>query len=435
MSISRRLLLMAACAAGISFLHPAEAFEAPRNPTPEDVNRVFGIPLVSAGNLWDEPDKNVAERLGLNRESETSYESGYRLYPHDEASVLGSRLFSIFLQGMEGRASRLSFIFANKGDISVYATQHDERRALNSENHELPVSPQMIQAYQAAIRRDGDHLRQRLNALFGDSVPVTLGRVAGLEERGERWDWQGISFTLSSPRNEYVALRIFPTKEFDDPDVERHSFAAARALIPGRIVHRSNGDVVITDLPMVDQGAKGYCVPATYERVLRYYGLYADMNLLAMAGETQAGGGTSASRIASAAYELVREAGGKITTGIEGAGISDIQPYIDKGEPVLWALYSSDELNERLGDRLGARLGVTDAKEAKEWNEKVLPSIRADARTLPREGGHVCLIIGYNRLTREIAISDSWGPEFAERWLTEEEAKAINQGESTVIGW
>jgi hypothetical protein len=43
------------------------------------------------------------------------------------------------------------------------------------------------------------------------------------------------------------------------------------------------------------------------------------------------------------------------------------------------------------------------------------------------------MIIGYNRETGEIAISDSWGPEFAERWLTLEEAEAISQGSVTSI--
>ena len=37
------------------------------------------------------------------------------------------------------------------------------------------------------------------------------------------------------------------------------------------IVARSN--VVVTDIPMVDQGPKGYCVPATWERYLRYLGI------------------------------------------------------------------------------------------------------------------------------------------------------------------
>jgi hypothetical protein len=43
------------------------------------------------------------------------------------------------------------------------------------------------------------------------------------------------------------------------------------------------------------------------------------------------------------------------------------------------------------------------------------------------------MIIGYNSKTDEIAISDSWGPQFAERWITTDEANAISQNEFTVI--
>lgn len=40
-------------------------------------------------------------------------------------------------------------------------------------------------------------------------------------------------------------------------------------------------------------------------------------------------------------------------------------------------------------------------------------------------GGHICLIIGYNRAADEIAISDSSGPRFAERWVLAEKAKSV----------
>ena len=56
--------------------------------------------------------------------------------------------------------------------------------------------------------------------------------------------------------------------------------------------------------------------------------------------------------------------------------------------------------------------------------------IRPDA-----SNNHVCLIIGYNGETEELAISDSWGPEFRERWITVEEAEAISQSSLKVITW
>jgi hypothetical protein len=49
--------------------------------------------------------------------------------------------------------------------------------------------------------------------------------------------------------------------------------------------------------------------------------------------------------------------------------------------------------------------------------------------------GHVCLITGFNAETGEIALSDSWGPDYEERWITEEEAAAISQGSMAVVAW
>jgi hypothetical protein len=63
-----------------------------------------------------------------------------------------------------------------------------------------------------------------------------------------------------------------------------------------------------------------------------------------------------------------------------------------------------------------------------DWSMRFLPSLKKTKPLKPDpEWGHICLIIGYNQKTREIAISDSWGPETTERWMTEEEAKQIKQ--------
>ena len=66
-----------------------------------------------------------------------------------------------------------------------------------------------------------------------------------------------------------------------------------------------NGDVILKDIPMVNQGPKGYCVPATWERAMRYMGVPADMYVLAMAGQSGAGGGTSVVAIANGAKAAV----------------------------------------------------------------------------------------------------------------------------------
>ena len=75
----------------------------------------------------------------------------------------------------------------------------------------------------------------------------------------------------------------------DARDVARHGEAVC-----GRdhVEHSAGGDVKLRDLPMVDQGDKGYCVVASVERVMRYYGAAVDQHELAQVANSDAAIGT-----------------------------------------------------------------------------------------------------------------------------------------------
>ncbi|MBR5050606.1 MAG: hypothetical protein IKX75_04645, partial [Desulfovibrio sp.] len=59
------------------------------------------------------------------------------------------------------------------------------------------------------------------------------------------------------------------------------------------VVPCERGGVWISGIPMVDQGDKGYCVVATLERLIRYYGGEVSQHELAQLFNTADGGGTS----------------------------------------------------------------------------------------------------------------------------------------------
>jgi hypothetical protein len=415
---------MAALLTGIS---AASASTEKTEPTPAEVNRAMGIPLFGPGSLWEENDAMAANRLRWPQESKTSYEATYRRYPYtfnSDTRVFGVRALCLFLQGVGDKTSRVSILFANKGDIAFYMSPEEASRQKPDEP--LNVSDGMMRGLQEAIRTEAAALRTGLRNLFGASRSVSLGRFQQTREQAERWDWQGHSFLLVELPGEYVALRILPTSVLDDADSSKKSFAAAKRDLPRRVEKRPNGDVLISDLPMSDQGRKGYCVPATFERLLRYYGLPADMNVLAMAGKTKAGGGTSISQIIGATQSVVYDAGGTIMPRNFSGSIQEIKPLIDAGKPLIFAHYSTKEFNKRVDGRMERRSNFSPA----DWSSKVLPDFkkRQGAPLKPDpEYGHVCLIIGYNEKTREIAITDSWGPAATERWMTEEEARQIMQ--------
>lgn len=404
---------------------PSPALLGVRDPSAEEVNRGLGIPLFGKGSLWSEDDAVVAKRLRWPQESRTTYEAGYRRYPYTYNSgtkVLGADSQSLFLLGKKDRTGAILILFANKGDIANYATAEESSKLWQSTGI-LNITDRMMKTFRDTMTSDRKTLESGLRKLFGDSRPARTGRFANMSEEGQRWDWRGHTFLVTAPRDEYVALRVVPTDSFNDQDAPRKAFSEAKSQLAERIEHRENGDVIISDLPMVNQGRKGYCVPATFERVLRYYGIPEDMNILAMAGQTGAGGGTDVGEIEKATYGLIRDAGGVITRKNFTGSIAEIKPLIDDGKPLLFTHLSVPEFNERVNGRMARRVAVSDWEE---WRTKSLPNpgklppLQADKRY-----GHVCLIIGYNEKTREIAISDSWGEAATERWMTEEEARQI----------
>ena len=112
--------------------------------------------------------------------------------------------------------------------------------------------------------------------------------------------------------------------------------------------------------------------------------------------------------------------------------LRDIKKHIDKGVPVMWALYSTGEWNKTATERTQERQDVTDWGA---WTERMkdinkTANLRKDTST-----GHVVLIIGYNEATEEIAFSDSWGDRYKERWMTVAEAESISQKGFWVVGF
>jgi hypothetical protein len=225
-----------------------------------------------------------------------------------------------------------------------------------------------------------------------------------------------------------LALRVLPAIE---TSVNRLSDDQLRQRLRERVTRRDNGDVVLDRIPMVDQGPKGYCVPATFERVLRYAGIPADLYDLAALGGTTHGGGTHVGTMIDGLERTVRQAGRRL----EKINLKQLTPatlarYIDEGRPVLWSLSSTPGFNEAADTYTKARATTTDLPAFAREHRRVGADLAPDPSY-----GHVCLLIGYNRATGELAFSDSWGPTFAERWLPASATQAVSQGELWVLNF
>jgi hypothetical protein len=376
----------------------------------QDLNRVFGLSLWQSDLLWTDNERDVGKRLGWPEESRTATLASYRLYAKDDASVLGARPYSLALYADKGRVTQVSMVFANTGDrCTPKQFEHD------------------TQAIEAALK-----------PVLGEPMQTFFGQTRKIRYKVRRWNWKGHAILLETPEN-YIGVRVVPAELADrEGRTDVIAYQQLRDTLGQRVKRRDNSDVTIAEIPMVNQGPKGYCAPATWERYLRYIGIQADMYVLALAGGTKAGGGTSANLMFENVESLARRNGRRFEQLNLTLTVQALAKYIDKGFPLMWGIFFDPELDKTISARSKERLTVTDWKA---WLEKL-----KSARNVSKVGskmlqmpdspggevsnGHIRMIVGYNAKTGEVAISDSWGKRFEERWATIEEARAMTQHET-----
>lgn len=362
------------------------------------------------GTPFDERKaEEIATALELRPESKTRHSASWRLYADGKYRLFGARPYSVALYAdADGRATILSAVYANKGDFGSAAGA--------GEDHFTGGSEADADSLAEAMARDEKAVETAISDVLGPPVTQRFGERA-TRRTVRRWDWNGHSLLLSSEDGEYVSLSIVPldvaagggrTAKVGDMDLKQR--------LRADVVREDNGDVFLSQVPMVDQGPKGYCVPATFERAMRTMGLEADMYLLAMVGETAMGGGTSVGRLLENIRSQVRSKGRRTKDdNVKKLRVRDVKRYIDEGVPVMWTMRSLSEYNKIANENTRARASVTDWTV---WGEK----IAADTAELVKKerveaNHHICMIVGYNEKTDELAVSDSWGARYERRWV------------------
>lgn len=414
---------------------PAGA-RAPAGPndklTADEVNAIVGQPLFSDTPLWDSPATEVAERMKLRPESKTKLQSSYRNYTATDFTMFGAHPYSVALYAENDKVTFLSLVFANKGDLfgaKGSAEKHFDKDAPPAE------AAKMVRE---AMDKDLGAISAALSAKLGAPRKELFGERGAARMKMQRWDWRGHAILLAEAEDEeknpeYVGMQIV-TAAFADAGgkAQRTPEAIVRDRAKACLQQRPGGDVVITDIPMVDQGPKGYCVPATAERAMRHLSLPADMYVLANAGQSGYGGGTSVNALLEGMGRFIRSKGRSFDMWNGEIKLKEIAKHIDKGVPVIWALYSSKPFNQTANKRLDERKAVTDWAD---WKTKMEAAAASSTLEKDQESAHVVLIMGYNKDTNEIAFSDSWGERFTERWITIAEAERVSQQRFYVIGF
>jgi hypothetical protein len=393
---------------------------------PTVVNEAVGQPLFGETPLWTASATEIAEKLGIPPESKTQTSSSYRSYTKEDYLMFGAHPFSVAMYAENDKVTGFSLVFANKGDLFSARGSGE----MHFDKDTPPAQAAMI--VKKAMDKDLAAISATLSKQLGAPQKERFGEKAGRMNM-QRWDWRGHAILLAEAEGEYVGIQIV-TSAFADAGgkVESVNDTIIRSRALANLEKREGGDVVISDIPMVDQGPKGYCAPATAERSMRYLGIPADMYILANAGQTGFGGGTNVDMMLTGMAAQIRSKRRSFDSWESELKIKEIAKYIDKGLPVMWTLCSTKGFNDTANKRTKERKTVTDWAA---WRAKVTAEAATNSLPKDKDTRHIVLIIGYNKDTNEMAFSDSWGDDFKERWITLQEAEQVSDGRFYVVGF
>jgi hypothetical protein len=259
-------------------------------------------------------------------------------------------------------------------------------------------------------------------------------------------------------RAEFVRLEVTPPQKAASllsaslPPMGRAKFSGPQHVKRDA----ASGDILIPDVPMVDQGQKGYCVVASTERVMRYYGSQVDSNELAQIANADAAGGTSYNAMFDALKKVsarlkvrvrqVEESNVKMILELikeynRVAKKSGVAPIPDPGQMIdIGDIYGRMQLATLKEARTHNRADLGRfQREVQRYVEQGVPllwSVQLGFVSEPgipqHAGGHMRLIIGCNPKTNEVIFSDSWGAGHEQKRMPMDDAWTITTGMAAI---
>ena len=254
---------------------------------------------------------------------------------------------------------------------------------------------------------------------------------------------------------EYLRLTLSQKGASKRAGAARKAVRTDKAKIRNNVTKSPNGDVFIDNVPMVDQGQKGYCAAAVSERVLRYYGKQIDEHEIAQQAGTQADRGTDVEVM----KQTVTAVGEKNGLGFQSivamsVGLGDLEdevarynkaakiekmPAISLDQFTRGNTIFVSEMRAAMDKKVIYRMRQKDAR-LKKFSAGIRQQVNAGVPVFwgvtlgifpergvnPQStGGHMRLIIGYNDKKKEILYSDTWGEGHELKRMPEDWAFAI----------
>ena len=348
----------------------------------------------------------------------------------EKLTLLGEPVPEMIVHFKENNVSRIYISVYNRGDNQPVSAAQFRKRT------------QAVYDYLKTIYPDEKPVRLREKLSDGMYVHAAVWR-------GKKYSctmkWSLSGKTKKTEKPEYLQIEFEPFDPADDPAkrslvrADRTEIAARKNLLEN-IKRESDGNVYIANIPMVDQGQKGYCVAAVLERVLQYYNVPVNQHTIAQLCGTTASGGTSAENMVRTLESVSGKFGIKLRDEYNlfprNDAIKNLKKIVSsynrlakkekKAEAKMIIrnrMIYLDETIYGMNPEIYAKIRNSDP-DFRKFSRTITKNVQAgipliwcvmlgimpeEKLALQSKGGHMRLIIGYNEKNQEILYTDTWG--------------------------
>ncbi len=442
------LTIINLCVCGILFCGVTEVADAQRRFQKKEAKPVEISTFVFADNLWEIKIADF-EKNPANKKFNFAWQSSAKKGLRSEGAgfkMLGIKAGEAVIISNDGKELKgMSISFYNKGDDGAMSAVHFEKLVSNLKNkisEKLSSKPRTEE----------------------NKGTVNLTRIS--------WKSEGTSYRLEKSASakgmpEFLRFRVMSTST-----ANRRETTASRTSLRANVVKdKKTGDVYIDNIPMVDQGKKGYCACASAARIYQYYGRTTDQHEIAQLAGSSARGGTTLPEMVGSLKKVTSSLNSRVNILYEyPKGMSDGDPYSKKYESGVKEMMRDINSYQQLAKKKGTKgIPIKGEKEyariphgyvlsfdyfiykcdpkafrevmmkkssysrfrnkIKEYIDQGIPvgwclqlGLFAEKGLPQARGGHMRLIIGYNDKKKELIYTDSWGEGHAKKSMDAGEA-------------
>jgi hypothetical protein len=353
-----------------------------------------------------------------------------------EVTVFGATPQQVHAYFDGATLQKIELTYLEAGLFFTLPESDDLRRKIDTErdSRERRRLARRLREVEKTEQRELRAERKEFERLFDgleDSLPARLRDICGragkrvsvgqqLRSRVTEFTYRDLVFRLLLEDEQLISLTIMPaamaSRRLLNGNVT--SRTERRSQIATNAIEKPNGDIVVTGIPMFNQGGRGYCAMGTLAMITKYYGLDINIDLLAAkAGYRQ--GNTGNADILPVYNATASEAKLRMTEPAE-FDFKDAKKLLRKGQPILvWRAFSRsrDAYHSAFAHSFAEDPTVTLPNPKTERAEKNRwPRLPCDR--------HASLVTGFNEKRQEVLFTESWGEDNRNRRMRAEEMEA-----------